>query len=143
MNNNQIVQEWLRYAGQDLDSARYLMGMKPLPVEIICYHCQQSVEKYLKAFLCFHGETIRRTHDLIALNKLCIQYDNAFLEIEEECLSLTDYGVQARYPFHLDLNETDAQSAIITAERVQVFLMEKLPSVAPPNSHNDRKEPYS
>jgi hypothetical protein len=31
--------------------------------------------------------------------------------VEEECLNLTDYGVQARYPFNLELNEMDAHSS--------------------------------
>jgi len=37
----------------DLNTAEYLKNMKPLPIEIICYHCQQSAEKYLKGYLVF------------------------------------------------------------------------------------------
>jgi len=35
----------------DLGTAEYLQNMSPLPLEIICYHCQQSAEKYLKGYL--------------------------------------------------------------------------------------------
>jgi hypothetical protein len=32
-----ILKIWL-YAERDLDSARFLMKMHPVPIEIICYH---------------------------------------------------------------------------------------------------------
>lgn len=126
MNNNLVAQEWFRYAKQDLDSAIYLQEMQPIPIEIIWYHCQQSVEKYLKGFIAFHGGAIQRVHDLVALNKICIKYDKDFMQIEEECLNLTDYGVQARYPFNLELNEVDAYLAIKSAEKTQAFLHKRV-----------------
>ena len=36
--------EWLEFAAMDLDSAQFLLGMRPVPVEIICYHCEQAAE---------------------------------------------------------------------------------------------------
>jgi hypothetical protein len=60
------------------------------------------------------------------LDKGCSKYDSTFLVIEDDCLNLSDYGVQARYPFNLELNENDALLAITSAERVQTFLQEKL-----------------
>ena len=51
MQLKDLVREWLQKARQDLDSAKFLSGMKPLPKEIIGFHCQQAVEKCLKAFL--------------------------------------------------------------------------------------------
>ena len=34
------------------------------PYDTACFHCQQAVEKYLKAILAFAGQPIPRTHDL-------------------------------------------------------------------------------
>ena len=53
MVNIEESQEWQRIAAMDLSTAEYLLGMSPLPIEIICYHCQQSAEKYLKGYLVF------------------------------------------------------------------------------------------
>jgi len=47
----------------------------------------------LKRFLASNEHEVTKAHDLIALNKLCIEYDDEFKSIEEECLRLTDYGV--------------------------------------------------
>jgi len=69
-----ISKEWFDIAEMDIASAKYLQSIHPIPVEIICYHCQQSAEKLLKGFLDFNKHEIIKTHDLIALNKLCIEY---------------------------------------------------------------------
>ncbi|WP_205739159.1 HEPN domain-containing protein [Halocella sp. SP3-1] len=107
MDNREIAQEWFELADYDLQSAVFLLKMKPKPLEIMAYHCQQSVEKYLKGFLAFHGGQIKKTHDLIFLNKECQKYDALFKNIIDECINLTDYGVQVRYPFHIDIEEED------------------------------------
>ena len=57
MVNIKEAQEWQRLAAMDLSTAEYLKNMNPLPIEIICYHCQQSAEKYLKGYLVFCGMT--------------------------------------------------------------------------------------
>ena len=43
--------EWLEFAAMDLTPHSSLLGMRPVPVEIICYHCEQAAEKLLKAVL--------------------------------------------------------------------------------------------
>ena len=91
MNNKEIAKEWFFVANKDLKSAIFLQNMKPVPLEIICYHCQQCAEKYIKGFLAFKEEKIEKSHNLVLLNKKCREYNIDFKEIEEECLRLTDY----------------------------------------------------
>ncbi len=83
----QIAQEWFDIADMDLSSAKHLKTMHPCPVEIICYHCQQSSEKYLKGFLALNNHTILKTHDLNVLNQLCCEYKESFKELQEECIN--------------------------------------------------------
>lgn len=115
MDNQDVAREWFNIADLDLSAAEFLQKMNPIPVEIICYHCQQSAEKYLKGFLALNGEEVKRTHDLIQLNKACQKYDDSFKTIQEECLMLTDYGVHLRYPFPMDILESDMVIAIKNA----------------------------
>ncbi len=50
-----FIEPWIRKADNDISSARYLAeNMRPAPAEIICFHCQQAAEKYLKAFLVYN-----------------------------------------------------------------------------------------
>ena len=53
MNNpSEISKEWYAYAERDLISANHLVKtLYPVPLEIVCYHCQQSSEKFLKGYI--------------------------------------------------------------------------------------------
>lgn len=126
MNNKDIAKEWFDFAENDLKSAKFLLQMNPIPIEIICYHCQQSSEKYLKGYIALNGGNIVKTHDLTLLNKLCVKYDNDFRQIEDDCIELVDYGVQVRYPFNLDLEEYDMRNAIESANSIRNFIIDKV-----------------
>ena len=64
---DQQVKQWIDYAAQDLGVARHLFeNYHPKPLEIVCYHCQQSAEKAIKAVIVsLHWPTgIPKSHDL-------------------------------------------------------------------------------
>ena len=126
MDKHKIVNEWLNIAEMDIASAKFLQNMHPLPIEIICYHCQQSAEKYLKGFLAFEENEVLKTHDLLVLNNLCQKYDKDFLSINEECLRLTDYGVNIRYPYPMDLNKSDMEIALKDSQKIKAFILSKI-----------------
>ena len=61
------VQQWMAYAEKDLAVAKHLLQtFHPQPLEIICYHCQQSAEKAIKAVYIALGIPggLPRKHDL-------------------------------------------------------------------------------
>lgn len=126
MDNNKIYEEWLEFAKRDLDSAKFLIDMYPKPIEIICYHCEQSAEKNLKGYLIKHGNRIEKTHDLVLLNNKCKRIDDSFDIIEDECIELVPYGVQVRYPYQLDVTEGDMINAIESAEKIEKFIKGKI-----------------
>ena len=65
--------------------------------EIICFHCQQAVEKYLKALMISKGkEDIPKTHNIDLLLNLCLEYDKDFVIYTGT--ELTTYAVNLRYP---------------------------------------------
>ena len=129
MDSLQIAKEWFDVADMDISSAKYLQNMHPTPIEIICYHCQQSSEKYLKGFLALNRHEIIKTHDLVLLNKLCQKYDDEFKLLEDECLRLADYGVNIRYPYPMDLNAADMKLAIKDAGIIKNFILRKVESI--------------
>ncbi|MEM2110131.1 MAG: HEPN domain-containing protein [Candidatus Odinarchaeota archaeon] len=47
----------------------------------ICFHCQQFVEKMLKAFLTLKKVDFGKTHNIEYLLKLCTQKDGDFEKI--------------------------------------------------------------
>lgn len=118
--------EWVEIAEQNLNSAIFLKSMIPMPVEIICYHCQQSAEKFLKAFLVKKEIKIFRTHDLTILYSHCKSYDSDFTDILKECIELTEYSVNVRYPYHIELKIEDAEKAVLSAKKIRDFILERI-----------------
>ncbi len=126
MNFRDLSEEWLDYATRDLDSARFLLKMKPHPREIICFHCQQAAEKALKAYLALHKKDIPRIHDLTLLNSSCAEIDDTISELYSSCEQLNDFSVQIRYPFDHELSEKDILKALRNAGKVFDFVKAKL-----------------
>ncbi len=121
-----IAREWFEYASRDISAAEFLMRMTPVPIEIICYHCQQSAEKSLKAFLAYNSEVIPRVHDLTFLLEKCAAIDKSLKDLHDEALDLSDYSVVVRYPFAIDLNIEDARKAIKDAQKIKSTIGEKI-----------------
>ena len=117
------AQEWYRFAAMDLDSAEYLPKMNPVPIEIICYHCQQSAEKYLKGYLVLCGKRPPKTHDLDELCNLSLQLSDTFKDIADQCSDLAAYGIHSRYPMEIMLEEQDMRQALNSAKAVRDFVL--------------------
>jgi HEPN domain-containing protein len=112
--------EWFKFADSDLASAEYLKGLLPQPSEIICYHCEQSAEKYLKGYLIFKGiADPPKIHNLDILCEMCEKYDGRFEIIKRACNVLTAYGVQSRYPYEMIIRESNMLKAIEYARQVR------------------------
>ena len=93
------ARQWIAFADRDLALAEHTAKtMWPTPHEIVCYHCQQFAEKYLKAFLVSQGQEPPYIHDLAKLVALCEAANPDFGQIKQQCIILTEYGVQPRYP---------------------------------------------
>lgn len=122
MSEKSLSSEWLEMAEMDLGAAEYLLGMRPVPVEIICYHCEQAAEKLLKGVLLQFDMDPPKTHDLVQLCKLCCGMDARFEQLADACVELTPYGVQVRYPSNLELDETDMSSALRECRRIYDFI---------------------
>lgn len=140
MDSRTRAQEWQRLAEMDLSSAEYLLKMHPVPVEIICYHCQQSAEKYLKGYLVLHGINPPKIHDLDELCKLCMKWSDTFKDIADQCSDLTAYGVQPRYPMEMMLEEQDMWQALNSAKTIRDFILALAPEMVPEEQGQDESQ---
>ena len=127
MQKNPLVKEWIDFAEMDFRTARHLYEqMIPKPFEIICYHCQQAIEKLLKGALLSNGVAIKKTHDLGLLAEMLqpfIEIDEKYLEM---CDDLTPYGVKIRYPQELQIEEYHVKKAMDETEELFQWLIDIL-----------------
>ncbi|MDR3270362.1 MAG: HEPN domain-containing protein [Peptococcaceae bacterium] len=72
MADSIYVRQWFRKGDFEYSSAEFLFRHRPLPVDVICYLCQQAVEKWLKGFMIHNGiGEPPHTHELGWLCKMC------------------------------------------------------------------------
>jgi HEPN domain-containing protein len=92
---------------------------------IVCFHCQQCAEKYLKAYLQEHSVEFERNHELVPLMRLCASLDPAFEVLKRDLESLKRYAVAVRYP-GIRVTRKSAEGAFHSAKRVRKFVRNKL-----------------
>jgi len=124
-----FVEEWLSKAEADLTAAEILAAAETHDYFTCAFHCQQSAEKFLKAFLVRHQIEFRKTHDLDQLLGLASQAEPALQEELASCHCLTPFGVEFRYPGDQpEVDWTMAQNAVAEAKRVRQAIMRYLQS---------------
>jgi HEPN domain-containing protein len=124
-----LVKDWLSFAEESLLLARSGMKEEFSPYHTICFLCQGSAEKYLKAFLIWNGWELKKTHDLVELMTYCMDYETGFEGFKEECLLLNEYITEGRYPGDLpfeSITKQDAEEAIEAADKIETFVFEKI-----------------
>ena len=77
-------------------TAQRLLEIEPMILENACFHCQQAIEKCLKAFLAYNARDIERTHNVIFLLSECANFDPIFATVDP--MNINAYAVQGRYP---------------------------------------------
>ena len=133
---NLLTAEWVSKAEADYEGAVALARRRKVPLpDLVCFHCQQSAEKYLKAFLQESGIAFPRTHVLADLMGLVRTVDASLDKLQPQLLILEDYAVKFRYP---GMNSTPAQAraALQALRTVRRLLRSRL---GLPSTHRTRK----
>lgn len=125
-----VCVEWLAKAENDLTTAAHTLKLgASCPTDMVCFHAQQCVEKYLKALLVMEGIDFPKTHDLKTMMALIPAELRPDLSFEEQ-LWLTDYATGARYPGWEQISLAAARRAIAVARRVRKDVRRRLPRKA-------------
>lgn len=124
--SNEVL-EWERFAEMDYVTANHLdKTLYPKPMEIICYHCQQCAEKYLKALTEHLGKEIEKTHDLGNLATTISETLEVPQNVLVSCAKLTQYGVKIRYPQEFEMSGNHVKAAIADMENVRTWCKEQI-----------------
>ena len=95
---NPLTLEWVEKAEGDYRTAKWLQ-QAPDPVhDSICFHVQQCIEKYLKAWLQEANIPVQRTHNLEELLMLIVPTLPAWSDWQPDFKIITAYAVDPRYP---------------------------------------------
>lgn len=93
--------------------------------DLICFHCQQAAEKYLKALLQELGLKVPKTHHLDQLLDLLLPQDGSLRPLRRGLSSLTKFAVDYRYPDEC-ATARNARAALRNLDRIRVELRQRL-----------------
>jgi HEPN domain-containing protein len=96
---NPLTLEWIEKAEGDFATARRELRVRISPnYDAVCFHAQQSAEKYMKALLQEVVSPFGRAHNLVGLLELLVPHMPAWEELRSELQTLSAYAVMVRYP---------------------------------------------
>jgi HEPN domain-containing protein len=96
---NPLTLEWVEKAEGDFSTAQRELRVRRTPnYDAVCFHAQQTAEKYLKAVLQETSQNIPKTHNLNDLLALCLDRTSSFQFLNPDLSILEGYAVQFRYP---------------------------------------------
>ncbi len=122
---------WLARARSDLRGAEIDLAASPPLLGDAAFHCQQAVEKALKAFLTWHDQPFRKTHDLVELGGECVAIDATLEPHLRGTASLTEYAWRYRYPGEpFEPEESEVREALDRAGAVVALVLERVPTEA-------------
>ena len=126
---------WMEKAWRDLEMVQRAVAGQPPFYDMAVYHCQQSAEKSVKAFLVYHGKPYEKTHDIEVLVDLAGEANPKFSELADAADALTPYATRFRYPnstFAVEPQPGEYNEALQYAKTIYDFVLNLLPKDARP-----------
>jgi HEPN domain-containing protein len=126
-----VAGEWAAKAENDLKNAAHTLTLgEKGPLDTVCFHAQQCVEKYLKAALVLKNIDVPKTHSVANLISLLPPASRPTLS-EAEQDRLTEYATVMRYPGDYEpVALSEARCAVALARRVRREVRQILPPAA-------------
>ena len=122
--DSRLFYDWLEMAARDLLAARLLIEQGQC-LEIAGFHCQQCMEKTLKAYLIAVTGRLVDGHNLTWLLRQAIKARAEFRIYMDDAAEMNRLYIEARYPSdrELILSAEDAEAMRRTAETVYTCLL--------------------
>lgn len=122
-------QSWLARAWADIDATQILLAAEPPRTDVAVFHCQQAVEKSLKAFLFWNDVPFRRTHELEELGKACVALDASLAQLTDRAADLSEFAWLFRYPGEEEEPaQEEAEEVLALAQEVYEAVLARLPT---------------
>jgi len=119
MGNDSFVNNWLDCANRNLKSAKVLLE-NDCGNDYVAFHCQQAIEKALKALILYLYATLESGHSLLYLCKKVMEKEPSFKDVLEKCLFVNQYYIETRYPNEnkLEVTAEEAKRCIDISEEI-------------------------
>ncbi|MBO8159056.1 HEPN domain-containing protein [Thermosyntropha sp.] len=119
MVDSKKYEEWFKMAQKDMKGAKILYEHKG-DNGIICFHCQQAIEKHLKGFLIKVTGELLEGHNLVKLCRKAAVYEKSLDRFLRDVAFVNAFYIETRYPADdpLEISRQDAEDCIKIAEEI-------------------------
>lgn len=123
---NELVREWIDKAEADFRTTERESVVTDGPNwDAVCFHAQQTIEKYLKALLQERGIPFTKIHDLFILAKPLFPVYPEWETHRNSLQRLSLFAVEFRYPGET-ASEQDAKDTLVIMREWRARLREAL-----------------
>ncbi len=124
---NEAVRQWRARAQSDWTTVEILLASDRCPADTVCFHCQQFVEKLLKALLTRHGIEAPKTHDVRRLIQCAAPVAPELTRFSDPSDALTVHGVETRYPGDVrEIERVEMNEVVELARELGEILLSRL-----------------
>ena len=116
-----LARRFFEKSRQDEAAAIALTEHEEISDEILGFHCQQAVEKSLKAVLAYKEIPFRKTHDLIELMQLLEDNSIPLPSGSEQIEDLGPFAVTWRYDFFDEPDTFDVNKSLEAEKEVRLW----------------------
>lgn len=122
-----LLKRWMQFAKEDLIVAKEILKSEFPIYRAACFQCQQSVEKYLKAYQILFEIRIVKTHDLVSIIETLIEFDKNIEQFKMKSKDITNYAVAYRYSDDFeDITKQQVEEAILLATEIEQYIKTKI-----------------
>jgi HEPN domain-containing protein len=137
-----LARELLQKAENDLAAARVGL-IHGAPLDTVCFHLQQVVEKLLKAALNCHAIAYPRTHDIDELMELAIVSCPAIAAFVDRFEAFSAYAIEFRYSTDFYPSREEVINGLDAVEEFRSVLRPLLPCDVLPGGPQGQAGPES
>ncbi|GMO43748.1 MAG: hypothetical protein Pg6C_05570 [Treponemataceae bacterium] len=118
-------------ADRDLITAERIMADDDPFTNIVAFHCQQAIEKYLKGYLIEHDVPLEKIHDLVKLYGTILKIKDLGLD-KDKLFLISEVYTETRYPGGIGPlpdglpSDEEAQEFVEYAKEIQTIILTEL-----------------
>lgn len=126
MTEKNIVNEWINFSLDDLNSAKILIKEKKGNYNIPLFHIHQSIEKLLKGALLYHNLSFPYVHDIEMLLNLLIKKIKDIENFRDFILEVNYLYPKIRYPIGLEIDKSKAEQLLKLSQKFFILISSSL-----------------
>lgn len=122
-----FIKEWIYEANNDLGLAEFVIDNDGTYYDLVCFHCQQAAEKFLKAYIIYLNLYYKKIHDLKYLLNVIKRKREIPKHLFNKAEMLQEYTIDSRYPDHWhDPTYKETLQCIKAAKKFKQFIFNEI-----------------